>query len=68
MCSSLIEIKDGWEKLCKQTDKQADRHYENNCHLAVNQYCLLNWTHTCYQLKLLFLAEWNEIMVEQMSQ
>ena len=31
--------KDGWEKLCtnKQTDKQTDRHYENNGHLAVNQ-------------------------------
>jgi len=37
-------MKDGWEKLCtnkqtnKQTDRQTDRHYENNGHLAVNQY------------------------------
>jgi len=32
-------IKDGWEKLCtnKQTDRQTNRHYENNGHLAVNQ-------------------------------
>jgi len=32
-------IKDGREKLCtnKQTDKQTDRHYENNGHLAMNQ-------------------------------
>jgi len=32
-------VKDGREKLCtnKQTDKQTDRHYENNGHLAVNQ-------------------------------
>ena len=32
-------IKDGWEKVCtnKQTNKQTDRHYENNGHLAVNQ-------------------------------
>jgi len=41
MYPSLIEIgSDGWEKLCtnKQTDRQTDRHYENNGHLAVNQY------------------------------
>jgi len=33
-------IKDGWEKLYtnKQTDRQTDKHYENNGHLAVNQY------------------------------
>jgi len=32
-------VKDGWEKLCtnKQTDRQTDRHYGNNGHLAVNQ-------------------------------
>ena len=32
-------IKDGWEKLCtsKQRNKQTDRHYENNGHLAMNQ-------------------------------
>jgi len=32
-------FKDSWEKLCtkKQTDKQTDRHYENNGHLAVKQ-------------------------------
>ena len=28
-------IKDGWEKL--RTNKQTDRHYENNGHLAVKQ-------------------------------
>jgi len=35
----LNRIKDGWEKLCtnKQTNKQTDRHYKNNGHLAVNQ-------------------------------
>ena len=31
-------IKDGWEKLCT-TNKQTNRHYENNGHLAVNQKC-----------------------------
>jgi len=47
MCPSLIEI--GSKKAEKnsaqtnrqtnrQTDKQTDRHYENNGHLAVNQY------------------------------
>ena len=29
-------IKDGWENSA-QTDRQTDRHYENNGHLAVNQ-------------------------------
>jgi len=39
-------IKDGLEKLCtnkqtnRQTDRQANSHYENNGHLAVNQYAL----------------------------
>jgi len=43
MCPSLIEIgskkAEKNSKLCtnKQTDKQTDRHYENNGHLAVNQ-------------------------------
>jgi len=49
-------IKDGWEKLHKQTDKPTD--YENNGHLAVNQksddqflryrpeYVLLQWPST----------------------
>ena len=36
-------IKDVWEKLC--TNKQTDRHYENNGHLAVNQWI------PCYRLK-----------------
>ena len=33
-------IKDGSEKLCtnKQTNKQSNRHYENNGHLAMNQF------------------------------
>ena len=32
--------KDSWEKLCtsKQTNRQTNRHYENNGHLAVNQF------------------------------
>jgi len=41
MCSSLIEIGlKTAEKNCtnKQTNKQTNRHYENNGHLAVNQY------------------------------
>jgi len=29
-------IKDGWEKLC--TNKETNRHYKNNGHLAVNQF------------------------------
>jgi len=31
----------------RQTDRQTNRHYENNGHLAVNQYC--NWwsTNSC---------------------
>jgi len=28
-------VKNGWEKLC--TNRQTNRHYENNGHLAVNQ-------------------------------
>ena len=36
MCPSLIQI--GSKKNCAQTDKQTDRHYENNGHLAVNQH------------------------------
>ena len=31
-------VKDGWEKLHRQTNRQTNRHYENNGHLAVNQY------------------------------
>jgi len=41
MYPSLIEIGSKTaEKNCtnKQTNKQTDRHYENNGHLAVNQY------------------------------
>jgi len=40
MCPSLIEIgsKTAEKKLC--TNKQTDRHYENNGHLAVNQLLL----------------------------
>ena len=30
-------IKDGWEKLHKQTNRRTNRHYENNGHLAVNE-------------------------------
>jgi len=38
MCPSLIEIGSKTaEKNPAQTDKQTDRHYENNGHLAVNQ-------------------------------
>jgi len=39
MCPSLIEIGSKTaEKNCAQTNKHTDRHYENNGHLAVNQY------------------------------
>ena len=38
MCPSLIEIGSKTaEKNSEQTNKQTDRHYENNGHLAVNQ-------------------------------
>ena len=38
MCPSLIEIGSKTaEKNSAQTNKQTDRHYENNGHLAVNQ-------------------------------
>jgi len=43
MCLSLIQI--GWKtaeknsaQTNKQTNRQTNRHYENNAHLAVNQY------------------------------
>jgi len=32
------------EKNCAQTNRQTNRHYENNGHLAVNQKCELNGT------------------------
>jgi len=37
------------DKNSAQTDRQTDRHYENNGHLAVNQQdlCLTNWFHLC---------------------
>jgi len=39
MCPSLIEIGSMTaEKNSAQTNKQTNRHYENNGHLAVNQY------------------------------
>jgi len=38
MCPSLIEIGSKTaEKNSAQANKQTDRHYENNGHLAVNQ-------------------------------
>jgi len=38
MCASLIEIGSKTaEKNSAQTNRQTDRHYENNGHLAVNQ-------------------------------
>jgi len=38
MCPSLIEIRSKTaEKNSEQTNRQTDRHYENNGHLAVNQ-------------------------------
>ena len=52
MCPSLIQIgsKTAEKKLCtnKQTDKQTNRHYENNGHLAVNQYCKENVCCVCF--------------------
>ena len=39
MCPSLIEIRSKTaEKNSAQTNKQTDSHYENNGHLAVNQF------------------------------
>jgi len=39
ICPSLIEIGSKTaEKNSAQTDRQTNRHYENNGHLAVNQY------------------------------
>jgi len=43
MCRSSIEIgsktaEKNSAQTNKQTDKQTNRHYENNGHLAVNQY------------------------------
>jgi len=39
MCPSLIEIGSKTaEKNSAQTNRQTDRHYENNGHLAVNQH------------------------------
>jgi len=39
MCPSLIQIGSKTaEKNSAQTNRQTDRHYENNGHLAVNQY------------------------------
>ena len=42
MCPSLIQIgsKTAEKTLHKQTDRQSNRHYENNGHLAVNQFKL----------------------------
>jgi len=39
MCPSLIEIgsKTAEKNSAQQTNRQTDRHYENNGHLAVNQ-------------------------------
>jgi len=39
ICPSLIEIGSKTaEKNSAQTNRQTNRHYENNVHLAVNQY------------------------------
>jgi len=39
MCPSLMEIGSNTaEKNSAQTNRQTNRHYENNGHLAVNQY------------------------------
>ena len=43
MCPSLIEIGSKTaEKHSAQTNRQTDRHYENNGHLAVNQHKYLH--------------------------
>ena len=47
MCPSLIEIgSKAAEKNSAQTNKQTNRHYENNGHLAVNQQ--YQRQHRCY--------------------
>jgi len=44
MCPSLIQIESKTaEKNSAQTNKQTDRHYENNGHLAVNQQVSSCW-------------------------
>jgi len=55
MCPSLIEIGSKTaEKNSAQRNRQTDKHYENNGHLAVNQYiplkessrvivCVIKW-------------------------
>jgi len=52
MCPSLIQIgsKTAEKKLCtnKQTDRQTNRHYENNGHLAVNQLTYLSIQNSQY--------------------
>jgi len=51
MCPSLIEIGSKTaEKNSAQTNKQTnrDRHYENNDHLAVNQYCVADQQFSVY--------------------
>jgi len=44
MCPSLIEMRSKTaEKSSPQTNRQTDRHYENNGHLAVNQKDKTQW-------------------------
>jgi len=44
--------------LHKQTDKQTDRHYENNGHLAVNQLCKLHNMLHSYCMHVTQSAQW----------
>jgi len=49
MCPSLIQIGSKTaEKNSAQTNRQTDRHYENNGHLAVNQKLFLQITYAVY--------------------
>ena len=48
ICPSLIEIGSKTaEENSAQTNRQTDRHYENNGHLAVNQKCVLRPISAC---------------------
>jgi len=62
MCPSLIEIGSKTaEKNSAQTNRQTDRHYENNGHLAVNQYVCCVILHFNYNAKSDTPVQWNGI-------
>jgi len=63
MCPSLIEIgsktaEKNSAQTFKQTNRQTDRPYENNGHLAVNQYCCSQHHHHHQD----WLTEWVKVL------